>query len=125
MNTYPYYRLQKISCQANRSKNCDPIQFCKKIELGIRKHPYKGVIMISVRSAVDKRMRDILNDKKMSAYRLQKDSGIPVGTIKGLMRETNPSVNLKTVLQIIRALGITTQEFFSDPIFDSDELDVD
>lgn len=81
--------------------------------------------MITVRNAVNKRMRDILNSNSMSAYRLAKDNAISLGTIKGLMRETNPSVNLKTVLQIIRGLGISTAEFFSDPIFDSDELDVD
>ena len=41
------------------------------------------------------------------------------------MRETNKSVNLKTVLQIVRGLDMTVSEFFDDPIFKSDELEID
>ena len=41
------------------------------------------------------------------------------------MGERNSSVNLKTVMQIIRGLEMTTAEFFDDPIFESEELEID
>ena len=81
--------------------------------------------MITVTSAVNKRMREILDNKDMSAYRLGKDNAIPRGTIKAITGEANRNINLKTVLQLVRALGIKTSEFFDDPIFDSHELDID
>lgn len=61
----------------------------------------------------------------MSQYRLEKIIAMPHNTMKTLMTERNKSVNLKTVMQIIRGLGMTTAEFFDDPIFESEDLDVD
>ena len=37
----------------------------------------------------------------------------------------NFSVNLKTIMQIIRGLEMTTAEFFNDPIFEREDLDID
>ena len=48
-----------------------------------------------------------------------------INTMKTLMGERNQSVNLKTVMQIIRGLEMTTAEFFNDPIFESDDLEID
>jgi len=70
-------------------------------------------------------MRDILDTQRITPYRLAKDNDIPQNTIKNLVRESNPSVNLKTVLQICKGLGITPSQFFDDPIFTGDHLDID
>lgn len=45
--------------------------------------------------------------------------------MKTLMRETNKSVNLRTVMQIAKGLGITVAEFFDDPIFEREDLEID
>ena len=50
---------------------------------------------------------------------------MPHNTMKTLMGERNQSVNLKTVMQIIRGLEMTTAEFFNDPIFESEDLEID
>ena len=76
-------------------------------------------------TAVALRISKILRDKNMSQYRLEKNIAMPHNTMKTLMGERNKSVNLKTVLQIIRGLEMTTSEFFNDPIFESDELEID
>ena len=39
--------------------------------------------------------------------------------------QRNQSVNLKTVMQIIRGLEMTTAESFNDPIFESEDLEID
>ena len=46
---------------------------------------------------------------------------MPHNTMKTLMGERNKRVNLRTVMQIIRGLEMTTAEFFDDPIFESDD----
>ena len=75
--------------------------------------------------AVAMRVSEILSERKMSQYRLEKIIAMPHNTMKSLMGERNDSVNLKTVMQIIRGLEMTTAEFFNDPIFESEELDID
>ncbi len=76
-------------------------------------------------SAVALRVSNILRERNMSQYRLEKEIAMPHNTMKTLMRETNKSVNLKTVMQIVRGLKMTTAEFFDDPIFESDDLEID
>ncbi len=81
--------------------------------------------MKTVTEVVVKRIREILNEKEMSIYRLEKITAMSHNTMQTLMRADNNSVNLKTVLLIIRGLGITTAEFFNSAIFDDENLDVD
>lgn len=81
--------------------------------------------MKTVAEVVVKRIKEILNEKGMSVYRLEKITAISHNTMQTLMRAENNSVNLKTVLLIIRGLNITTAEFFNSPMFDDDNLDVD
>lgn len=76
-------------------------------------------------TAVALRVSNILREKGMSQYRLEKITAIPHNTMKTLMTERNKGVNLKTVMQIIRGLEMTTAEFFSDPIFEKEDLELD
>ena len=45
--------------------------------------------------------------------------------MKTLMRETNNGVNLKTVMQIAKGLNMPLKEFFDDPIFERDDLEIE
>ena len=76
-------------------------------------------------TAVALRVSNILRERGMSQYRLEKNIAMPHNTMKTLMGERNQSVNLKTVMQIIKGLDMTPAEFFDDPIFTSEELDID
>ena len=76
-------------------------------------------------TAVALRISKILEERNMSQYRLEKIIAMPHNTMKTLMGERNQSVNLKTVMQIIRGLKMTTSEFFNDPIFENEELEID
>lgn len=76
-------------------------------------------------TAVALRISNILREKNMSQYRLEKNIAMPHNTMRTLMGEKNNGVNLKTVMQIIRGLDMTTAEFFSDPIFDNPDLEID
>ena len=81
--------------------------------------------MNTVAEVVVKRIKEILNEKDMSIYRLEKITAMSHNTMQTLMRADNNSVNLKTVLLVIRGLGVTTAEFFNSPMFDDEDLDID
>lgn len=76
-------------------------------------------------TAVALRISNILRERGMSQYKLERDIAMPHNTMRTLMSERNKGVNLKTVMQIIRGLNMTTAQFFDDPIFESPELDID
>lgn len=76
-------------------------------------------------TAIAMRISKILQDRNMSQYRLEKEIAMPHNTMKTLMSERNSGVNLKTVMQIIRGLKITTAQFFDDPIFENPDLEID
>lgn len=75
-------------------------------------------------TAVATRLSDILREKNLSQYRLEKNIAMPHNTMKTLMGERNSGVNLRTVMQIVRGLDMTISEFFDDPIFESDDLEI-
>lgn len=76
-------------------------------------------------TAVARRISAILNEKQLSQYRLERNIAMPHNTMKTLMGERNNSVNLKTVMQIIKGLDMTPAQFFDDPLFVSEELEID
>lgn len=76
-------------------------------------------------TAVAMRISKLLKEKNMSQYRLEKIIAMPHNTMKSLMSERNQSANLKIIMQIIRGLEMTTAEFFDDPLFESDDLEID
>ena len=81
--------------------------------------------MKTVSSAVATRVREILKDKNMSIYRLEKITAMSHNSMQTVMRADNKSVNLKTVLLLIRGLNVTAKEFFDSPLFEDQDLDVD
>ncbi len=76
-------------------------------------------------TAVAMRISNILRERNMSQYRLEKKIAMPHNTMKTLMSERNNGVNLKTVMQIIRGLEMTAADFFDDPIFENPDLEID
>lgn len=76
-------------------------------------------------TAVSLRINAILQEKNISQYRLEKSIAMPHNTMKTLMGGKNSGVNLKTVMQIIRGLNMTTSQFFDDPLFENPDLEID
>ena len=76
-------------------------------------------------TAVARRISTILHERQLSQYRLERIIAMPHNTMKTLMGERNNSVNLKTVMQIIKGLDMTPAQFFDDPLFTSEELEID
>ena len=66
-----------------------------------------------------------LNEKNMTQYRLEKEIAMPHNTMKTLMGKRNKSVNLRTIMQIAKGLNMTVSEFFDDPIFEDENIEID
>ena len=80
---------------------------------------------MKVSRAISNRIREILKEKNISQYRLELNAGIPHATLMDIMNARRDSCNIKTLIIIIRTLGITVSEFFDSDIFESDELNLD
>ena len=72
--------------------------------------------------AVGKRVENLLEQRDMTQYALSKLGGIPRQTINVVVKGLHDRLALDTVYQIAATLGMSLEEFFSDPMF-NDILD--
>lgn len=80
---------------------------------------------MTVSDAVAKRIIALLNEKGITQYRLEKDSGIQHGSMQCIMNGRNKTVTLSTVMMLARGFHITLIEFLDDPIFISEDIEID
>lgn len=76
-------------------------------------------------SAVALRIKELLAERQMTQYRLEKKMAIHHNTMHSIMHAHYQAVNLKTLFLIMMGLEVTPAEFFNDPIFTRDELEID
>ena len=80
---------------------------------------------MTVCQAVAKRVNELLIERNMTQYRLEQNSGIQHGTMNSIMRAKNKGVELNTVMMIARGFKMSVIEFLDDPIFKSEELEIE
>ncbi|MBQ8749552.1 MAG: helix-turn-helix transcriptional regulator [Clostridia bacterium] len=69
------------------------------------------------------RVNRMLEEKKMSKYKLEKITGISHGTFRNIFSEVNKDLKFSTMAKIIHALDMTIPEFFNDKLFDFANLE--
>ena len=62
---------------------------------------------MTVSTAVAKRISQLLNEKGMTQYRLEQESGIQHGSMQCIMNGRNKTVTLSTVMMLARGFKIT------------------
>lgn len=72
--------------------------------------------------AIAKRLCQLLDDKKMTAYGLFLKSGVSQSTISDLKNMNNTGVNIRILFEICEGLGISLREFFDSPLFDDGNI---
>ena len=77
---------------------------------------------MTVNDAVRKRILDLLNEKGISQYRLEQESGIQHGSMQCIMNGRNKTVTLSTVIMLAKGFGMSLTEFLDDAVFLSDNL---
>ena len=80
---------------------------------------------MTVSEAVAKRINRLLIEKGMSQYRLEQNSGIQHGSMQCIMNGRNKTVTLSTVIMIAYGFDMTLLEFLDDPMFTSEDLEVE
>ncbi|MBQ2713515.1 MAG: helix-turn-helix transcriptional regulator [Clostridia bacterium] len=75
--------------------------------------------------AVGMRIGKLLQEKGITLYRLEQDSGILHGTMMKIIGEKNKNITLKTVMQIASGFNMTLIEFLDDELFDMENIDLE
>ncbi len=81
--------------------------------------------MMTLNEAFAVRAKKIMQEKKVTQYRITQETGIYPSTVNYILHGKTKASNFKTMALIIRALGVSVAEFFDDPVFDFDNLDID
>ena len=80
---------------------------------------------MTVNNAVAKRISKLLQEKNMSQYRLEQESGIQHGSMQCIMNGRNKTVTLSTVIMLARGFKMSPTEFLDDEIFTSADIDLE
>ena len=67
------------------------------------------------------RIKELLNKKGISVYRLEELTGIPNSTLYTFLNRVHKTIRIENLVYICEALDITLGEFFSDTRFDNVE----
>ena len=80
---------------------------------------------VKVSQAVAVRIKELLVERKMTLYKLEKQSGVLHGTMSNIMYGRNQGITLTTLIQISNGFGIPVIEFLNSPLFCTDKLDIE
>lgn len=80
---------------------------------------------MTVNDAVAQRIFTLLEEKHMTQYKLEKNSGILHGSMSCILARRNKTVTLSTVIMLARGFGISLLEFLDDDVFCSEDLEVE
>ena len=80
---------------------------------------------MTVNDAVAIRIKKLLQEKGITQYRLEKNSGIQHGSMDCIMKGKNKTVTLSTIMMIANGFEMSFIEFLEDPIFFSEDLEIE
>ena len=69
------------------------------------------------------RLSNLLSEKGMSKYKLEKETGLTHSALRYIFNEVNSDVRFSTIVKVCNALQISVKDFFDDEIFDLNNLD--
>ncbi len=80
---------------------------------------------MTVNDAVARRIMKLLQERNMTQYRLEQESGIQHGSMQCIMNGRNKTVTLSTVILLARGFNISLTEFLDDELFRSEKLEIE
>ncbi len=80
---------------------------------------------MTVNDAVANRISNLLNEKKMTQYRLELESGIQHGSLQCIMNGRNKTVTLSTVILLAKGFDMSLSEFLNDELFSFEDLELE
>lgn len=73
---------------------------------------------MNLNRAVAIRIAQLLKDKGITQYKLEKDSGLLHGTVSNIMGEKNKTVTLTTIFKLAKGFKMHYIDFLNDPLFE-------
>ena len=67
----------------------------------------------------------LLQEKGISQYRLEQESGIQHGSMQCIMNGRNKTVTLSTVLMLAKGFNMSVTDFLDDEIFNLENLEIE
>ena len=80
---------------------------------------------MTVNDAVATRVALLLQEKNMSQYRLEQESGIQHGSMQCIMNGRNKTVTLSTCLLLAKGFHMSLTEFLDHPVFSPENLELE
>ena len=80
--------------------------------------------MNNVNHALALRIEELLQEKKMTRYRLAMNSGVTHSTLKNIIHETVKDNLLSTTILIASGFDMTVSEFLDTPLFHEENLNI-
>ena len=78
---------------------------------------------MQLNEAVSERIKELLDQHRMTQYELSSRSGVPKSTIGNIINCIYPSVKLRIIHELCQGFGIGITEFFQSPLFVEDNLE--
>ncbi len=79
---------------------------------------------MNISQAVASRIRELLNEKGLTQYRLEQKACLSHDTVKSIMKGKAKGVNLRTLVSIADGFEMTVSEFLNSELFKYDNLDL-
>ncbi len=74
---------------------------------------------------ISEKLEKLRKEKKLGVYTLCNKAAISYETYRSIRKNRNKDIYLRTILILLRALDTPVSEFFNDPMFENEELDID
>lgn len=74
---------------------------------------------------ISHKLETLRKSKKIGVYTLCNKAAISYETYRSIRTNKNKDIYLRTILIILRALEVSSEDFFSDPMFQNSDLDID
>ena len=74
---------------------------------------------------IAEKLESLRKERKMGVYTLCNTAAISYETYRGIRMKKNKDIYIRTLLILLKTLNVSPREFFSDPAFESEELDID
>lgn len=80
---------------------------------------------MTINQAVAIRVRELLKKKKMSQYKLEQETGLYHSTMNAILNNRVKASNFKSIALIVKALGMSLTDFFNNPVFNFDNINIE
>ena len=74
---------------------------------------------------ISDKLEKLRKEKKLGVYTLCNKAAISYETYRSIRKNKNKDIYLRTIFILLRALEVSPESFFSDPVFNGEELDID